>query len=171
VLEFLLAAAELGHSGSVATVNFDGNIQMRLSVISCGHLGAVHAACMAEIGHDVLGVDIDVRWEEAPLGPEAIRLIRRLRERGYAGRTCRDYGHAVVHLGRYLHEELESDRGRDEGVVADFLAGHLPGCRCYRRPAGRREEPARRGLAHLLVMLREEGAFPRSRRSSRPTAS
>ena len=102
----------------------------------------------------------DVRWEEAPLGPEAIRLVRRLRERGYAERTCRDYGHAVVHLGRYLHEELESDRVRDERVVADFLAGHLPGCRCYRRPAGRREEPARRGLAHLLVMLREEGAFP-----------
>ncbi len=24
----------------------------------------------------------DVRWEEAPLGPEAIRLIQRLRERG-----------------------------------------------------------------------------------------
>ena len=46
------------------------------------------------------------------------------------------------------------------GVVADFLASHLPGCRCYRRPAGRREEPARRGLAHLLVMLREEGAVP-----------
>ncbi len=38
-----------------------------------------------------------------PLGPEAIRLIQRLRERGYAERTCRDYGHAVVHLGRYLH--------------------------------------------------------------------
>ena len=87
----------------------------------------------------------DVRWEEAPLGPEAIRLIRRLRERGYAERTCRDYGHAVVHLGRYLHEELESDRVRDEGVVADFLAGHLPECRCYRRPAGRRAEPARLG--------------------------
>jgi UDPglucose 6-dehydrogenase len=32
---------------------------MKLSVIGCGHLGAVHAACMAEIGHDVLGVDID----------------------------------------------------------------------------------------------------------------
>src|ERR1019366_2196079 len=78
----------------------------------------------------------DVRWEEAPLGPEAIRLIQRLRERGYAERTCRDYGHAVVHLGRYLHEELESDRVRDEGGVADFLAGHLPGGRCYRRPAG-----------------------------------
>ena len=32
---------------------------MRISVIGCGHLGAVHAACMAEIGHDVLGVDVD----------------------------------------------------------------------------------------------------------------
>ena len=32
---------------------------MRLSVIGCGHLGAVHAACMANIGHEVLGVDID----------------------------------------------------------------------------------------------------------------
>ena len=53
----------------------------------------------------------DVRWKEVPPGPGAIRLVRRLRERGYAGRTCRDYGHAVVHLGRYLHEELESDRG------------------------------------------------------------
>ena len=86
----------------------------------------------------------DVRWEEAPLGAEAIRLTVRLRERGYAARTRRDYGHAVVHLGRFLHEELESDRVRDEGVVADLLAGHLPGRRCYRRPPGRREEPARR---------------------------
>ena len=32
---------------------------MRLSVIGCGHLGAVHAACMADIGHEVVGVDVD----------------------------------------------------------------------------------------------------------------
>ncbi|MFF3615436.1 UDP-glucose dehydrogenase family protein [Streptomyces sp. NPDC002580] len=32
---------------------------MRLTVIGTGYVGAVHAACMAEIGHDVLGVDID----------------------------------------------------------------------------------------------------------------
>ncbi|WP_300610107.1 UDP-glucose/GDP-mannose dehydrogenase family protein [Trebonia sp.] len=32
---------------------------MRLTVIGCGHLGATHAACMAEIGHEVLGVDVD----------------------------------------------------------------------------------------------------------------
>jgi UDPglucose 6-dehydrogenase len=32
---------------------------MKLSVIGTGYLGATHAAAMAELGHDVLGVDID----------------------------------------------------------------------------------------------------------------
>lgn len=32
---------------------------MRLTVIGTGYLGAVHAACMADLGHEVLGVDID----------------------------------------------------------------------------------------------------------------
>ncbi|MBN9192450.1 UDP-glucose/GDP-mannose dehydrogenase family protein [Microbacterium sp.] len=32
---------------------------MRISVIGCGYLGAVHAAAMAELGHDVIGVDVD----------------------------------------------------------------------------------------------------------------
>ncbi|WP_439565131.1 UDP-glucose dehydrogenase family protein [Microcella sp.] len=32
---------------------------MRISVIGCGYLGAVHAAAMAELGHDVVGIDVD----------------------------------------------------------------------------------------------------------------
>ncbi len=32
---------------------------MRVSVIGCGYLGAVHAASMAKLGHDVVGVDVD----------------------------------------------------------------------------------------------------------------
>ncbi|MDV5143282.1 UDP-glucose/GDP-mannose dehydrogenase family protein [Streptomyces sp. SBC-4] len=32
---------------------------MRVSVIGCGHLGIPHAAAMAELGHKVIGVDID----------------------------------------------------------------------------------------------------------------
>ena len=31
-----------------------------LTVIGCGYLGAVHAACMAHLGHDVVGIDTDL---------------------------------------------------------------------------------------------------------------
>jgi len=32
---------------------------MKMSVIGCGYLGAVHAAAMAELGHEVVGIDVD----------------------------------------------------------------------------------------------------------------
>ncbi len=32
---------------------------MRVTVFGCGYLGATHAACLAELGHEVLGVDVD----------------------------------------------------------------------------------------------------------------
>jgi UDPglucose 6-dehydrogenase len=32
---------------------------MKISVIGCGYLGAVHASAMAELGHDVVGIDVD----------------------------------------------------------------------------------------------------------------
>lgn len=33
---------------------------MKIAVFGTGYLGATHAACMAELGHDVLGVDVDL---------------------------------------------------------------------------------------------------------------
>ncbi|WP_173922341.1 UDP-glucose/GDP-mannose dehydrogenase family protein [Agromyces sp. Marseille-P2726] len=38
---------------------------MRISVIGCGYLGAVHASAMAELGHEVVGIDVDPRKIEA----------------------------------------------------------------------------------------------------------
>jgi UDPglucose 6-dehydrogenase len=34
-------------------------VLVKISVIGCGYLGAVHAASMASLGHDVVGVDVD----------------------------------------------------------------------------------------------------------------
>ena len=63
----------------------------------------------------------DVRWEETPLGPEAIRLVLRLRERGYAERTCRDYGHAVVQ--RFTAAQ-QVDRQRVAQDMSTAAVGH-----------------------------------------------
>lgn len=38
---------------------------MKLSVIGCGYLGAVHAAAMASLGHDVVGIDVDAAKVES----------------------------------------------------------------------------------------------------------
>jgi UDP-glucose 6-dehydrogenase len=32
---------------------------MKMSVIGCGYLGAVHAASMVKLGHEVVGIDVD----------------------------------------------------------------------------------------------------------------
>jgi UDP-glucose/GDP-mannose dehydrogenase family, NAD binding domain len=32
---------------------------LAISVMGCGYLGAVRAACMAALGHDVVGFDVD----------------------------------------------------------------------------------------------------------------
>lgn len=56
--------------------------RMRISVIGCGYLGAVHAVAMAELGHDVVGIDVDevriaaLSAGEAPFfEPELDRLL------------------------------------------------------------------------------------------------
>ena len=57
---------------------------MRLTVIGCGYLGAVHAAAMADLGHHVLGVETDparlerlVRGEAPFYEPGLDELLRR----------------------------------------------------------------------------------------------
>jgi UDPglucose 6-dehydrogenase len=62
---------------------------MRISVIGCGYLGAVHAACMAKLGHEVIGIDVDERKiAELSVGrapfyePGLDELLREVQETG-----------------------------------------------------------------------------------------
>jgi UDPglucose 6-dehydrogenase len=62
---------------------------MKISVIGCGYLGAVHAASMAQLGHDVVGVDVDPEKIEslshgiAPFfEPGLAELLRELQQSG-----------------------------------------------------------------------------------------
>lgn len=55
---------------------------MKISVVGCGYLGAVHAAAMASIGHDVVGIDVDAnkiaqlaRGEAPFFEPELAELL------------------------------------------------------------------------------------------------
>ena len=104
----------------------------------------------------------DTRWEDAPLGREAIRLVMWLRKRGYGEKSRREYAHAVVHLGRVLQETQGEVTARvlDDTTVERFIGGHLPVCCCYRQRPGRQAARSGHGLAHLLAMLREEGTVP-----------
>ncbi len=40
------------------------NEKLRLTVLGAGYLGVTHAACMASLGLDVVGVDIDAQKVE-----------------------------------------------------------------------------------------------------------
>lgn len=62
---------------------------MRISVVGCGYLGAVHAACMAKLGHHVVGIDVDqqkvsaLSASEAPFyEPELQSLLREVQKTG-----------------------------------------------------------------------------------------
>lgn len=90
------AAAKLAASrstpptvGSTATAKGDS---VRISVIGCGYLGAVHAASMSELGHEVVGIDVDVeRVASLALGvaPFFEPGLQELLERGLASGRLR----------------------------------------------------------------------------------
>lgn len=78
---------------------------MKISVIGCGYLGAVHAAGMAELGHDVVGIDVDqakvdrLNSSEAPFfEPDFDDLLAKTAERLSFSTDMADVAGATVHF-------------------------------------------------------------------------
>jgi UDPglucose 6-dehydrogenase len=65
VLPPRVAAKQKDQDGSPPVPASGKRIQMRISVIGTGYLGAVHAACMAQIGHEVIAFDTNSERIEA----------------------------------------------------------------------------------------------------------
>lgn len=75
--------------------------RMKVTVFGCGYLGATHAACMAELGHEVLGVDVDeakiatlVAGELPFYEPGLVEVLRRNIDNGRL-RFTTDYDEAA----------------------------------------------------------------------------
>lgn len=108
---------------------------MRMSVLGCGYLGAVHAACMAKLGHEVLGIDIDeqkaleLSSARAPFyEPELDELLVELQGNGRlsfttdvsAAEGCR------VHFICVGTPQKLAENGADLTFVESAVSGLLP---------------------------------------------
>src|SRR4051812_30512383 len=113
---------------------------MRLTVLGTGYLGATHAVCMAELGFDVLGLDVDERKiatlsaGEVPFFEPGLEpLLRKNLEAGRIRFTTSyaeagDFGdvHFVCAGTPQKHGENAADMRQVDAAVSS-LAGHLKG--------------------------------------------
>src|ERR1700742_849156 len=97
---------------------------MRITVIGCGYLGATHAAAMADLGHEVLGMEIDPekraalsRGEVPFYEPKVGELIARSVE---SGRLRFSDSYAEVSAFGDLHFVCVGTPQQAESLAADI---------------------------------------------------
>ncbi|WP_411374112.1 UDP-glucose dehydrogenase family protein [Arthrobacter sp. MPF02] len=108
---------------------------MRISVVGCGYLGAVHAACMAKLGHDVVAIDVDeqkiaaLAAANAPFyEPGLDDLLREVQVTGRLSFTT-DVAAArgsVVHFICVGTPQKKGENGADLTYVDAAISGLLP---------------------------------------------
>jgi UDPglucose 6-dehydrogenase len=113
---------------------------MRISVIGCGYLGAVHAACMASLGHEVTGIDVDQhKIEELSAGrspffePDLEALLRSTLETGRLSFSS-DISQAAQNMVHFIcvgTPQKKGENGADlrfvDSSVVDLLPFLAPG--------------------------------------------
>lgn len=105
---------------------------MNISVIGCGYLGAVHAGCMAEMGHTVIGIDVDqtkvdqLNRAQAPFfEPDFTELLAANASRLNFSVTMADVASASVHFIAVGTPQSESGAA-DMTYVNDAVTALLP---------------------------------------------
>jgi integrase len=93
-----------------------------------------------------------------PLTPYVDAYKQYLTNRGYAATTFGNCIRCVAHFAQWIRVRRVRVHRVDETVVAEFLDGHLPECRCA-GPVHRDRRNLSAALGHLLVVLRTEGAI------------
>lgn len=78
-------------------------------------------------------------------------------DRGNAAGYVRNCEAAVAHLSTWMKDGNKRLADIDEGLVAEFVEHHLPGCRCA--TSARHPSTVRAALGHLLVVLRAADAI------------
>ncbi|MEV8251054.1 UDP-glucose/GDP-mannose dehydrogenase family protein [Microbacterium sp. NPDC076768] len=139
---------------------------MRMSVIGCGYLGAVHAAAMASIGHDVIGIDVDeqkVAALEAGTAPFFEPQLPELLAAGIKSGRLRfstemaDAEGCEVHFLAVGTPQIAGGHAADLRYVDAAVAGLIPYLRAGDVVAGKSTVPV--GTATALVsQLADSGA-------------
>ena len=121
---------------------------MKLTVIGCGYLGAVHAAAMSELGHEVLGVETnqdqlhalsrgDTPFYEPGFSSLLARGLATGRLRFTEAATRNELTDAEVHFLTVGTPQRPNGRGaclNDLWAVVETLAAHLPQRDAEHRP-------------------------------------
>jgi site-specific recombinase XerD len=107
------------------------------------------------------------RLQQSLLGPIFNDVMAHLVGRGYAISAVHQYVQSIEHFDRWLRRTHRLATEIDEAVIARFLQGHLPRCRCP-APAGKTSHQVRAALRQLLVVLRARGVTPERRLKSSP---
>jgi len=131
---------------------------MKVSVIGCGYLGAVHAASMAKLGHTVVGVDVDaakvalLASGRAPFYepglPELLAEVEGTGRLGFSTDMCAVAG-ARVHFLCVGTPQKDGEFRADLTYVEDAFAALLPHVRPGDVIAGKSTVPV--GTAEALA--------------------
>ena len=98
-----------------------------LSVMGCGYLGAVHAAAMASLGHEVIGIDVDAPKIDALARGEAPFFEPGLQEiltEGIASRMLRFTTDMREAAGSAVHFVSVGTPQQRDGYAADLSYVH-----------------------------------------------